>query len=281
MYIQITTRCNMTCAHCCFACTKRGRDMSIYTFRKALQAAREYDDSLILGGGEPTVHPRFDQFLLEAMAASQDEEHRVFLVTNGKHRRRALMIAGLTKTGLIDGHLSQDVYHDEIDEDIVEAFQKLGRASHNPSGYAHIRTVRHIIPVGRGRKANPDAERECACEETFVTPNGNIHQCGCRFSPVIGTVETGYNSPCPNECFRSDNFKRESREMQRKQKARLCPVCGQQGTVRSRTGDGRVVMSCGDAVWPSTDSLRRVIVGTVKTAGITPEVDEALRKIGA
>jgi len=33
MYIQITDKCNMTCEHCGFACTKKGSFMSLDTFK--------------------------------------------------------------------------------------------------------------------------------------------------------------------------------------------------------------------------------------------------------
>ncbi len=59
MYIQITTRCNMSCEHCCYSCTHEGEDMSLETFRNCLG----FDEYNTLGGGEPTIHPLFWQFL--------------------------------------------------------------------------------------------------------------------------------------------------------------------------------------------------------------------------
>lgn len=52
MYLQITTRCNMHCDHCCYRCEETGEDMSLEIFEKALS----YDDeTATIGGGEPTV----------------------------------------------------------------------------------------------------------------------------------------------------------------------------------------------------------------------------------
>ena len=53
IYISITTRCNMACDHCCFACNKtEGEDMSIQTFFKAIGLAENYDEHVTLGGGD-------------------------------------------------------------------------------------------------------------------------------------------------------------------------------------------------------------------------------------
>ena len=49
MYIQITTRCNMTCEHCCYACTNEGIDMSLVTFKAALELSEA--SYVSIGGG--------------------------------------------------------------------------------------------------------------------------------------------------------------------------------------------------------------------------------------
>jgi len=91
MYLQITTRCNMSCAHCCFSCTTQGEDMSIETFKNCLEFDNEY---IILGGGEPTIHPLFWQLL--GLSISSGE---VWLATNGKETSIALALAKMAKKG--------------------------------------------------------------------------------------------------------------------------------------------------------------------------------------
>ena len=62
MYIQITDHCNMTCAHCCYSCSPRKRNfMSKDVFVKALDLC-DLDD-ISIGGGEPTLHPLFWDFI--------------------------------------------------------------------------------------------------------------------------------------------------------------------------------------------------------------------------
>ena len=47
----------------------------------------------------------------------------------------------------------------------------------------------------------------------------------------------------------------------RKQRSRLCPVCGERITVLGRAGNkGRLYGSCGDAFWASVDSLGRLTI---------------------
>ncbi|MBD3262637.1 MAG: radical SAM protein, partial [Candidatus Altiarchaeales archaeon] len=57
--ILVTSACNMQCPHCC-----RGESgtafMSMPTFRKAIEFANDTEEgSLVLSGGEPTLHPKF------------------------------------------------------------------------------------------------------------------------------------------------------------------------------------------------------------------------------
>jgi len=50
----------MACAHCCFSCTGKGTFMSQEVFDKALEIAKEYNMTVTLGGGEPTLHPKIE-----------------------------------------------------------------------------------------------------------------------------------------------------------------------------------------------------------------------------
>ena len=217
MYLAITNRCNMTCEHCCMACTAKGSNMSEKHFRQALQVARDYDEYLVLGGGEPTLHPKFELFLILAIAESDGEDNRPTIITNGKLRARAMLIADLTQGKVLHGELSQDPYHDPIDAAVVAAFAKLNAIRDVTRG----ETQRPSIIAGREMLSRGLTRREavrrypsesCPCDEVFVRPNGKIYQCGCPDSPQIGHVETGYNSPCQGVCFRSDEYQEAKRE---------------------------------------------------------------------
>lgn len=65
---MLTTRCNMSCEHCCSNCTAEGQDMSYETWGKALAFVLDWGgETISLGGGEPTLHPLFWQILGESM----------------------------------------------------------------------------------------------------------------------------------------------------------------------------------------------------------------------
>ena len=170
MYVQITTRCNMSCKHCGMNCNSQGEDMSFETFKQALQ----HDDTITIGGGEPTIHPEFEKFLFYALAHC----YSIFVITNGKVTDKALALAKLNE--MTDDHysfgaeLSQDPYHEPIEDRVVKAFGKRIRD-----------TSRHLINAGRCDWGDDDA---CICEELFVKPNGDVHQCGCDNSPKVGHI---------------------------------------------------------------------------------------------
>ena len=93
MYIQITTRCNMTCEHCGMDCGVEGDDMEVKTFKNAV----DHDECATIGGGEPTIHPKFWEFIGLALGRAE----YVWLATNGKETDTALALAGLAKRGVI------------------------------------------------------------------------------------------------------------------------------------------------------------------------------------
>ena len=156
----------MFCAHCGMNCTRHGENMSFATFKKAI----ECNDCITIGGGEPTIHPHFEKFLLYAIAHCES----VFIITNGKKTDTALALARLINDERFGAELSQDPYHESIDEKVVRAFE--GRIRD---------TSLNLINAGRCDWGKDD----CICEgDAFVKPNGDVRQCGCADSPKVGTV---------------------------------------------------------------------------------------------
>lgn len=180
-YIQLTTRCNHQCPHCCFDCISQGEDMSWETF----QAVKDYFESetISLGGGEPTLHPLFEKILLHSITAF---EH-VWLATNGSQTEISLALSELAKMGVIGCALSQDEYHDPIDNRVVKAFTKDKRIrSYNSSkcDYREIRTVQKAVEAGRCDWG----KSECPCDTLFVKPSGDVHWCGCENALKLGNI---------------------------------------------------------------------------------------------
>lgn len=183
-YIQITTRCNMMCDHCCSRCTPDGEDMDIETYINALALD---DETVSLGGGEPTLHPQFWEF----MGLALGNVEYVWLATNGTQTQIALALARMAKKEVIGCELSLDMYHDRdmVDDVVVEAFEKLEHG---------IRDITHNYtkdPIRAGRyldlMGEDDGEEGCVCSEVVIKPNGDIMACGCEDAPLMGNVNNG------------------------------------------------------------------------------------------
>jgi MoaA/NifB/PqqE/SkfB family radical SAM enzyme len=193
----------MGCLHCIHDCKPEGEDMSLETFRKALKLVEDRGGGPItLGGGEPTLHPEFEQMLIEAMAMNTwDEEECVpCVITNGSHRRRAIMLARLAEKGMVASILSLDQYHDRdmVHEEVVNAFTwnrrpgegRLDYRRRRPRDYRDIRTETTNL-VNGGRCDFGHDEKYCLCPGREVRPNGDMYMCGCQPSQLIGNVATG------------------------------------------------------------------------------------------
>lgn len=185
MYIQITTRCNMSCEHCCYDCTFEGEDMSLDVFREALR----FDEYLSIGGGEPTIHPKFWELLCLAIGQA---EH-VWLATNGKKTEIAMALAKMARKGVIGCALSQDAYHDPIAGKVIEAFTKDLKSSQRLIGITDndndFREIRDVT----GRESNAGRcdfghDDNCICSELVCKPDGTIRGCGCEDAPSFGHI---------------------------------------------------------------------------------------------
>lgn len=192
MYVQITTRCNMSCAHCGFSCGPEGEDMKFSTFKKAVAL----DPYAFLGGGEPTVHPKFWNFLLYVLRQPDFELGTMGVVTNGKKKVDALILAGMAQAGLIYASLSQDKYHEPVDREVIKAFTKPDSKDLNFYSSSHgetrdLREIRTGLSLINSGRCDFGEEDRCFCPEVIVKPNGQLKFCACDYSPIIGDVSTG------------------------------------------------------------------------------------------
>lgn len=186
MHIMLTTRCNMHCAHCCFSCEAKGHDMSRETFIKALELAEGFDSYIFFGGGEPTLHPRFWEFLGLALG-SGIELGLLGMVTNGKCTKDALRLAQIARKGIMSVELSRDEYHEEIDPEVVKAFS-VDRWNRDSNDLRGIRTVMRIMKMGRAEENGLYTEDEgCPCDDLFIATDGRIFVCG-HMLEQLGTV---------------------------------------------------------------------------------------------
>ena len=183
MYLKITSRCNMSCEHCGMNCTAKGIDMTPRIYKKAIEFVSEWSDSIAIGGGEPTLHKHF----WETLALSMGTFDNVWMATNGSITETAIKLAHMAKRGIIGCALSQDIYHDPIDERVVKAFTKTNEFHESQNDYREIRDVtgREVI-AGRC----DFGEEECVCAGIMIEPDGEIKACGCSDAPSFGTIFT-------------------------------------------------------------------------------------------
>jgi len=194
MYIMITNRCNMHCEHCCNSCTDKGVDMTKETFLNVCKITDYYEMDVSLGGGEPTLHPLFWEFLGLALRFS-NSEMPPFVATNGTMERDAMMLARLASRGVLSCRLSYDQFHDKsmVSPLVLNAFN-LGkrkpfeyRSSLDVHSYDYRDVVTESYRTSATGRALNWGDDYCVCEDWVVAPNGDLFTCGCR-TKCVGNV---------------------------------------------------------------------------------------------
>ncbi len=160
--------------------------MTKETFDKALALATEYGQDVMIGGGEPTLHPLFKDFLLNATWELSDVSidlgsPAVSVVTNGSNTEIALRLAKLASVGVITADVSNDAYHAPIDERVYKAFtpSRTVAGGRKENDYRDIRDVTGKV-TRQGRAKNWGTKDFCGCESLLIDPLGNVYPCGCK-----------------------------------------------------------------------------------------------------
>lgn len=209
-YLQITTRCNMACAHCCYSCApNKGKHGDYQLLRDAINFAWEQDSgALSIGGGEPTIHPRFFDLLKHAVNMDFDY---IWMATNGKKTKAALRLADIMLGQDLDNFdydedccyddcimvdnnrftvaLSQDPWHDPIERRVVDTWRR------------HKWEIRNVslsrdgaVAVGRAKRTRVGSANHCVCSDLIIKPDGTLRLCGCTNAPKIGDIWSGIES---------------------------------------------------------------------------------------
>jgi len=184
--------------------------MGMSTYKKALALCENYGSAPFLGGGEPTVHPKFWEFLGLALSASASiGEGQPGIITNGKRTKDALALAELARRGVLSVDLSTDSYHEPIDSKVVEAFKRKPSYDRDNNDMRGIRdgADRVVYPVGRGVDCATE-DKGCVCPDMVVDPEGRIWACGCK-TKQFGTVDkpeipSDYNGECWEEMEKAE-----------------------------------------------------------------------------
>ena len=203
MYIQLTTICNMFCEHCCFSCTNLGVNMPLNIFRKACDYANSYGSNIFLGGGEPTLHPQFEQFLGIALLHN-DNECPVGVITNGTNTKITMGLLNAAHHERLYCFLSLDNFHDSsmVNPGVIAYAEK----------YKLIRRIDE--PYAQGRAENY-GRKGCACSDLFIDPYGDVYPCGCKITKLGNICDPNFSIDSEymcNECERDIMFVEEREE---------------------------------------------------------------------
>jgi len=192
-YIQITTKCNYRCRHCCFSCTEQGEDMTMNTFEQAIKSidpkelAKWKLSRIALGGGEPTLHPHFWD-MIELCIKNGYSGKKLWLATNGSQREITKKLSEMAKRGELAVSVSKDRYRPPLDPEVEEWFKNDCK---DEKDLRSIYINNRAIKMGRARRIR-GAKEQCCCEGPFIIPNGDVYQCGCDERIKIGNVYTEY-----------------------------------------------------------------------------------------
>ena len=189
------------------------------TFVRTLDLCAEYGQTPYIGGGEPTVHPQFWQFLGLILGRAHEYDLEMLgMHTNGKRTNDALALATLARRGVLGVTLSTDSYHEPIDPEVLKAFTGKGRTGdhwatserrdpHDLRGTANG-ADRQIVAMGRGKRITGARRDYCVCEDLQVDPDGRIWACGCKRTQ-FGTV---WDPHLPDNAFEMACWERKVAE---------------------------------------------------------------------
>lgn len=200
----------MKCDHCCYSCAPgKGKHMDYNTVLAALDFISNWDEMISIGGGEPTLHPRFFDILQKCLQRFD----YVWFATNGSRTKTMWrlidILDGCDYENFEDDYielkseyqltvaLSVDHYHDynKVDYRIRDIWKR--RSGNKTPGF-ELRDVVNshsgVINAGRASRTGVyQCEKECVCSSIFIQPDGLIKACGCKKSPIIGNIWDGYS----------------------------------------------------------------------------------------
>lgn len=242
MYLQITTKCNMSCDHCCFSCNMRGKHADYSTVVDGIAFARDTfgDETIAIGGGEPTLHPKFFDILkicledfdfvwMATNGSQTDIMYRLNDILNNEDYPDCDCMDHMTEDeynyygclcherggydqiwqdGKLSVALSLDPWHNPIDQRIEEIWRNRAK---NRESHFEIRDVsasyRGAIAEGRGKRTGAGWSEGCGCPDLLIRPDGKIKICGCQKAPIIGDVWSGIEEKWEKIIYEDEQFK--------------------------------------------------------------------------
>ncbi len=243
LQIELTRRCNQSCAHCC-----RGESQNIDLTKEIVDEYFEkneiyYIGTLLFSGGDPTLNGKIleyivdkiiekeiivDMFMFGINGLSYSDE-----LVNGLNKLRDYILLKSEKQRHWPGVLmvSQDQFHKEANPEVVEKLQRLTYFS--PIN-KHIMKEENILPYGRAlenglSKQQPDLNKLIDYQKNYrireykgdtylvisyqyISANGNIINDGCQSYDLMDEYALGnVQNQCIEEIYTKGPLKKLKR----------------------------------------------------------------------
>jgi len=193
-------------------------------------------ETITLGGGEPTLHPRFFDILREALSKFD----HVWMATNGSQTDKMQRLHSIIQDsdfeifssyldeddeecdydyssivqnpdGKLNVAVSQDWFHQSIDPWVTSTW---GRYVGLRNSHYEIRDVTRsggdgVARVGRAVRTQVGHSNHCPCSSHIIRPDGSIKMCGCTKAPIIGNVMMGLDLEWVEKMYDSGEYNAE------------------------------------------------------------------------
>ena len=222
LQIELTRRCNQSCAHCC-----RGEAQNIDLTKEIVDDFFEKNDiyyisNLLFSGGEPTLNGKMLEYFIDKIIEKDIIVYSFMLSINGLTYSKEL-INGLNKlqkyiiskseiprykAGIL--MISQDQFHKEANKKVIEKLKDLSYFSPIDK---HIINEEDILPYGRAlenglSKQQPDLSELIDYQKNYrikeyegttylvidyqyISANGNIINNGCESYDLMDEYALG------------------------------------------------------------------------------------------
>lgn len=188
--IEVTRRCNMQCRHC-----MRGHaqniDLQLDKIEKILPQISNICD-LTLTGGEPSMVPNIMRELLQLFQKYRVNVNNVYIVTNGKDITPEFIMACLEWYWYCDDSqlsavaLSQDEFHDEIEQTNIEKLKAL--SFFNDTDKAVDFRKSYALNIGRAKKLNNQLKQQPICTQPVAYIDESLNELNIIEGDIAITV---------------------------------------------------------------------------------------------